>query len=240
MTIEIRHLASSSSGNAYLITDRMFPPEHILIDCGIPFKQLQRMLNHGVSKLVGCLISHEHLDHSKSAVDLMKAGIDVFTSAGTVDVLKLTGHRINRIQPRKQFRMGQRWTILPFEVEHDAVEPFGFLIAHSGGDKLLYVTDSYYVRYKFTGLTHIMVECNYAADILDFNVSKGNVPAPMKKRIRRSHMSIETVKEFLLANDLSMVREIHLLHLSDGNSDAGRFKREIEMLTGKPVYIADK
>ena len=34
--------------------------------------------------------------------------------------------------------------------------------------------------------------------------------------------------------------EIWLLHLSDGNSDAERFKREIMELTGKkePVYIA--
>lgn len=46
------------------------------------------------------------------------------------------------------------------------------------------------------------------------------------------------MKDFLKANDLRHVQEIWLLHLSDGNSDADRFKREIQELTGKPVYIA--
>lgn len=51
-------------------------------------------------------------------------------------------------------------------------------------------------------------------------------------------MSLETAKEFLRANDLSRVQEIWLLHLSDDNSDAERFKREIQGLTDKPVYVA--
>ena len=53
-------------------------------------------------------------------------------------------------------------------------------------------------------------------------------------------MSLETAKDFLRANDLTAVQEIWLCHLSDGNSDAERFKREIQALTGKPVYIAQK
>lgn len=31
-----------------------------------------------------------------------------------------------------------------------------------------------------------------------------------------------------------------LIHLSDGNSNATQFHKEIERLTGKPTYIADK
>ena len=45
-------------------------------------------------------------------------------------------------------------------------------------------------------------------------------------------------KELLKANDLSKVQQIWLLHLSDGNSDEKRFKREIQELTGKPTFIA--
>ena len=85
-----------------------------------------------------------------------------------------------------------------------------------------------------------MVECNYALDILQKNVTAGLVPTALKDRVLRSHFSLENVKEFLKANDLSKVQEIWLLHLSDGNSDAGRFKREIQELTGKEVYIARK
>jgi len=96
------------------------------------------------------------------------------------------------------------------------------------------------VRYKFPGLTHIMIECNYAEDILEANIASGAIDPVLKHRLVRSHFSLEGVKEFLKANDLSQVKEVWLLHLSDGNSDAGRFKREIQELTGKEVYIARK
>ena len=51
-------------------------------------------------------------------------------------------------------------------------------------------------------------------------------------------MELKTVKDFLSANDLSKVIEIHLIHLSSANSDAERFRKEIQAITGKPVYIA--
>lgn len=49
---------------------------------------------------------------------------------------------------------------------------------------------------------------------------------------------LENVKKFLLANDLSKVEAIFLLHLSDNNSNAERFKREVQELTGRMVFIA--
>ena len=113
----------------------------------------------------------------------------------------------------------------------------GFLIA-SSGEKLVFVTDSYYCRYKFRGLTHIMIECNYSEEILERNIAAGLVPEVVGRRLKQSHFSLENVKRFLQANDLNQVREIHLLHLSAINSDTDRFKQEIEALTGRPVYIA--
>src|SRR5690606_20594303 len=125
------------------------------------------------------------------------------------------------------------------ETQHDAQEPLGFLLhSRASNERLLYATDTYYIRYKFPGLTHIMVECNYAADILYENVKRGAVPEVLKNRLLTSHFSLENVKEFLKANDLSRVQEIWLLHLSDGNSDEERFKREVQALTGKPTYVA--
>ena len=176
-------------------------------------------------------------DHSKAVKEIMRAGIDCYISAGTVEALGLSGHRLNIIKAKQQFRIGT-WTALPFDTQHDAAEPLGFLLANQAGDKLLYATDTYYIRYKFHGLTHIMVECNYSLDILKRNVEAGAVPKELKSRILKSHFSLENVKRFLQANDLSKVQEIWLLHLSDNNSDCERFKREVMELTGKPTYIA--
>ncbi|MDN4617639.1 MBL fold metallo-hydrolase [Paenibacillus sp. PsM32] len=234
--IHIRTLASSSSGNAYLITDGH---TDLLIEAGIHYKEIQHALGFEVSRLAGCVVSHEHKDHSLSVPYLLKSGVNVYMSWGTVESLKINSHRIKRIQAKERFAIGT-WTILPFEVEHDAAEPLGFLMINGEGDKLLFATDTSYLRYRFEGLTHIMVECNFALDILYENVASGVVAESVKSRVISSHFSLEHVKDFLRSNDLSHVEEIHLLHLSDHNSDEERFKRELMELTGLPVYIAQK
>ena len=107
-----------------------------------------------------------------------------------------------------------------------------------GLNKMLYLTDCFYSPFRFKNLTLIAVECNYSLDILKRNVDAGAVPKELKSRILKSHFSLENVKKFLLANDLSKVQEIWLLHLSGGNSDAERFKREVQELTGRMVFVA--
>jgi phosphoribosyl 1,2-cyclic phosphodiesterase len=62
----------------------------------------------------------------------------------------------------------------------------------------------------------------------------------MRRRLLRSHFSLENVLDFLKANDMSKVQEIHLLHLSDNNSDEVLFRRRVQEATGKPVYIAGR
>jgi phosphoribosyl 1,2-cyclic phosphodiesterase len=234
--IEITSFGSSSAGNAYRITDGHTP---LLLEAGLKYKDLQRALSFRVSELAGCIISHEHGDHSMAAKDLIRAGVDIYTSQGTADALKLSGHHIRPVSSLKQFTIGT-WTVLPFDVQHDAAEPLGFLLANTSGDKLLFATDTYYIKHRFVGLTHIMVECNYSIKTLNQNIAAGRVPAVLKNRLLRSHFSLENVKDFLRANDLHRVREIHLLHLSDNNSDEELFKREIMALTGKQVFVAGR
>jgi phosphoribosyl 1,2-cyclic phosphodiesterase len=232
--IEITSLASGSSGNCYRVTDGSTP---LLLECGIPWKWIQQGLDFQTSEVAGCLISHEHLDHCKAVKEVTKAGIDCYMSEGTRAALGIDGHRVWTVKAKAHFKVGT-WTFLPFGTQHDVAEPLGFLLGNTAGDKLLYATDTFYVRYRFNGLTHIMCECNYSMDILQENVAAGLVPTELKNRLMKSHFSLANVKEFLRANDLSRVQEIWLIHLSDGNSDAARFKREIQELTGKMVYVA--
>jgi len=118
------------------------------------------------------------------------------------------------------------------------VDEDGYAGTGGEGGRSVRLTDTYYIRYRFRGLTHIAVECNYSLDILKRNVDAGTVPKELKSRILKSHFSLENVKKFLQANDLSRVKEIWLLHLSDGNADAERFHKEIFWLTGKRVHVA--
>src|SRR5699024_8239819 len=219
--------------NAYLLSDGQ---SSILLECGINFREIQIATGFKASDIIGCLVTHEHKDHTKGLKDVLKNGINVYASKGTIDTEGINHHRLKKIEARKQFKIGN-WIIMPFEVEHDAAEPYGFLIAN-GNDKLLFATDTYYVRYKFKGLTHIMVECNYSIEILDSNIVAGYTPPFLKRRLLQSHFSLENVIEFLKVNDLSKLQEIHLLHLSDSNSNEAEFKRKIQEVTGVPVYIA--
>lgn len=232
--IDIQIIGSSSKGNAYLISDGHTP---LLFECGVNFRQIQKATGFKTSSLAGCLITHEHKDHCASIKDVLRAGIDCYMSPGTAEAIGIEHHRIKTVQSKKPFKLGS-WTILPFDVQHDVSEPYGYLLANKNGDKLLFATDTYYIKYKFKGLTHIMVECNYSLEILNENIESGRVPKIMKRRLLRSHFSLENVKDFLNANDLSNVKEIYLLHLSNNNSDEKLFKEEIQAITGKPVYIA--
>ena len=230
MNIEV--FGSSSKGNAYKISDG---ERSLLLEAGIKLNKIKC----DWQSIDGCLITHEHGDHSEYANELLKTtSIDIFTSIGTQEALKLPTYRVNCLEPLKQKQIGN-WSIIPFPTEHDAVEPFGYLIHSSKtNEKLLFATDTYYIRYKFKGITHLMIECNYALDILNENVKNGRIGAYLKNRVLKSHFSLENVKEFIKATDLSELKEVWLLHLSDSNSNAERFKKEIQEITGTPVYIA--
>jgi len=235
--IEIKTLASGSKGNCYWVTDGHTP---LLLECGISMKEIRRGTDFRTAEVEGCLITHEHGDHIKSVNNLLGFGTPCFMSKGTFEKAKIMDIYSSMVcfcEDREQFRVGT-WTILPFEVQHDAVDPLGYLLVNQEGERLLFSTDTFYLRGIFPKLNYIMIECNYALDILNENIRSGRVPAVQKKRLLQSHFSLENVKEFLRANDLSQVKEIHLLHLSDRNSDEERFKREIQELTGKMVFIA--
>ncbi len=87
-------------------------------------------------------------------------------------------------------------------------------------------------------MKHIIIEANYADDILEDNIIKG-VEHPFKRdRLLTSHMELKTTKAVLMAQDLSRVENIILTHLPGQNSDESGFADEIKALTWKPVYAA--
>lgn len=227
-------IASGSTGNCYLVSDG---DSQLMIECGV-IKKVLMQRGVVVSDLDGCLITHSHSDHSKGVDYLLKSGVDCYMSQGTASELDCSGHRVHIVKSLKPFEVAG-WKVLPFDTMHDTKEPLGFLVQSPSGSKLLFATDTGCVKYRFEGLNTIAIECNYDADIVSQAVEEGGTSPFVAKRLYSSHMGLQTAKRMLLANDLSAVREIHLLHLSDGHSDAARFKKEIAAITGKPVYIAD-
>lgn len=222
---------SSSAGNLYRVRSL---GRSILLECGVQLPKIKQALGH-VLDVEACLITHSHLDHARSAADLLRLGVDIYCSLETSGALALKdlSHRMHFVRSGQQFEAGP-FTVMPFSVEHDVPGSLGFLIS-DGHDKLLFAIDTAYIGPRFKGLTCICIECNWSEKTLS-----PSLDPYVKRRLLKSHMSLETCKTFLTAQDLSTVQGIHLLHLSEGNGDAELFKREIQALTGKPVYMAGK
>lgn len=235
--MRLKVLSSGSCGNSYLLETK---EETLIIEAGITYKRIQEGLDFDTGKVVGCLISHEHGDHSKAAIQLMKNGIDVYGSKGTLEELDLEDHyKAKEIKKHEKIKVGG-FTVLPFDVQHDAKEPLGFLIQHKRMGKLLFITDTYYSKYRFKEVDHILVECNYKKEILDSNIEKGTVTEWLSERIIRSHFEIGNVKDFLRSSDLSKTKNIVLIHLSSQNSNEKLFRKEIEKATGRITHIAEE
>lgn len=231
--MKLKTIASGSKGNCYLLeTDK----GSLLIEAGIPIKQIKRALNYNFSNIIGCLISHEHMDHAKSIKDIAKLGIDVYASRGTFEALNCVGHRFIPMVPKQTKVIGE-FEVLPFQTEHDAIEPLGFLIRYRD-KKLLFATDTCYLRYKFLGLTHLAIECNYVRSIMEDMLNQGLIDIKRATRTMKSHMSLENLVEFLKANDLSKVQELYLLHLSDDNSNIDIIKNEIRKVYTGSLIVA--
>lgn len=227
-------LGSDSNGNCYILqTDK----EALIIEAGVRFSEVKKALKWQLSKVVGAVITHEHNGHAKYVRDFVSNGItvlalpSVFRAKG-IDSLSFR----KEIEPMHGYIVGS-FRVFAMPVCHD-VPCVGFIIEHEDMGRMLFVTDTMMLEYRVPGLNHILLEANYAEDILDTKIEAGSVPLSMKPRLIHSHMEIETTKGILRANDLSGVNEIVLIHLSNGNSDERRFVREVQETSGKPVYAA--
>lgn len=233
--LDIKIIGTGSSGNAYRIDDGS---SHLLLDAGLPLKRIQEAIGFTASRLAGVLVTHEHGDHIKAASDLMKMGVPVYMTQGTADAAMLSGHYLRAVTPLQEITIGS-YSVIPFNVVHDAVEPVGFLIqSNVTGAKLIYATDTHRIPYRFKGITHAMIECNFIDDLLVDNVEEGSVG--YGNRLYGNHMELETVVTFVKGLEPGTLKEVYLLHLSDKNSDEKRMKEAVQRATGVAVYVAQK
>jgi phosphoribosyl 1,2-cyclic phosphodiesterase len=190
------------------------------------------------SSFDGCLVSHGHGDHCKSAKDVIKNGIDLWATSEAFEQMKIerNHYRIHAVYPGRHFMIATHWLVHPFDTVHDAPGSVGYVIS-DGQDKLVFLTDTGFCKYTIPGMSMLMIEANFSEEILKHNIDSGSVHPAVGRRVRENHMSIERVVDFLAANDTSRLREIRLLHLSDGNSHADLFKKTIQKATGIPVFV---
>lgn len=234
--MELQIIGTGSSGNAYVLRAG---GSALLLDAGLPIRQLIRAVPDWKC-LDGCLITHEHGDHAKSAEAVAQMGVKTYCSAGTAEAIRSDGclTPLNAVQMLSAISVGE-FTVLPFETQHDAAEPCGYLIRHDPtGEVSLYATDTYYLKHTFPGVHYWIVECNYIDEVIDGQQEDGELTAALRHRLKKSHMSFRRLLDALRANDLSKTRTIVLVHLSDERSDERAMVKAVKEVTGLEEVIA--
>lgn len=110
---------------------------------------------------------------------------------------------------------------------------YGFLITHLEMGKMLYATDTAFIKWRFKGLNHILLGVNYDKSMIkDMDERKSHVLT--------GHMELQTAKDFIKSNLNEDLRNIILCHLSETNADKEHFINEIEKVANCPICVAHK
>lgn len=211
--MNLKVLGSGSSGNCYILEN---DNEALIIEAGIPFLEVKKELDFNVKKIVGVIVSHCHLDHSKFIGEYEKVGIPLFKPYEDFSRIKLWGGFI----------------IKPVELVHD-VPCFGFYIKHPDMGTMVYASDTEYIKYRFKGLHHILVECNYDKKLIPDD-------AVNRSHVMTGHMELQTTLEFLRVNNNPDLRNVLLLHMSQNNANPEEFVAAAEKVVQCPVLAAEK
>ncbi len=215
--MKLKCIATGSSGNCYNLTSNS--GETLIIDCGIPIKEIKKGLNWNIRSVVGCIVSHAHSDHSKAVKDLCDMGIPVFAPYITEKPMKI-GNGDFRIQAFDLTTLDGRWTHT--NADGSECPCYGFLITHPEMGRMLYITDTELIKWKFKGINHILLGTNYDKDLVNVdNQSKAN-------HVFRGHLSIDTACEFVKSNNSNYLQNVIMCHLSSENADKDLFIKKMK------------
>ena len=210
--MELITIGTGSKGNCYLM--RRNNGRYIALDCGMPWNKVLIGCNFLPIKIDLALYTHQHKDHSKYITAFLKNGIPVFGP-----------HNFKPGKVKKYYDI----SFVAFEVPHD-VPCYGYLI-QVDGEKLIYITDFGYCRYKFLSqeVDHWLVACNH--------IEAPNILEEKYRHVVTGHSSLNTVKDLLTANQTDKMRNVIICHYSE-DTDIDRIEQEIKETVGNGVVVS--
>lgn len=231
MTLTV--LGSSSAGNGYLLTTQN-KSETLIIELGVPFKEVLQAVGYDLSKIAGAVVTHEHGDHAKAVPEALRRGVKVLGS----ESLHKTPHPYAIVaRPQKSYQVGS-FKVFPLEVYHD-VPCYSYVITHEEMGRLLFITDTMHFPYTVKGVTHLMIEANYQDELLQEAISNGTTFHGMRGRLEFSHMEFSHTLDVIKRHEATTpLDEVVLLHLSGSHADPRQMREQVQAETGIPTHIA--
>lgn len=229
--MKLKCIATGSTGNCYTLTSDS--GETLILDCGIPIKEIKKGLNWNIKDVVGVLCTHQHLDHSKSVEEFIDMGIPV---CRPYEVLLMNQFLVNSyftVRPFDLTTIDGRWTHT--NADGSECPCYGFLITHPEMGRLLYITDCEFIKWRFKDIDHILLGVNYDKEMVDrSNPAKNN-------HVFRGHLEIGTACDFVKANYSDNLQNVIMCHLSSENSDRDSFIEKMKKVAcGANVDVAER
>lgn len=169
--IRLSVLASSSKGNVTVLSGG---GSYLMIDAGISALRIRRGLSEcglSVRDVSGIFLTHEHMDHICGlGVLSRKDPLQLYCSRYLSRDLAAAAPRaaLHYIEPGSAVQVGP-FSITPFSVSHDALDPLGFLV-ECDGVCLGYITDTGRIPSEALALLRhadaLYLESNYDPDML--------------------------------------------------------------------------
>lgn len=219
----VRCIGTGSSGNSYALYDN--DGKILLLDLGLARKEILKGIDFNVSDVAGAVVSHEHGDHAKAVKDFENMGIPIFAPYRSLDPMSFKDSSQVKVQAFDLTDKNGKF----MHTNNDGSECpcFGFLIEHEDMGKLLYITDTELVKWRFSGINHILISCNYQKKYISDSAKRTHV--------LRGHMELETVKDFIRANKSNSLRTVILCHLSGDSANPEECLSEVQKVVGEGV-----
>ena len=226
--MKLKCIATGSSGNCYLL--QADNGETLILDCGIPIKEIKKGLDWNIKDVVGVLCTHQHSDHNKSLKDFINMGIPVFAPYLSLESMKMETEF--NIRMFDLTTIDGSWTHT--NADGTPCPIYGFLITHREMGRMLYITDCELIKWKFRDINHILLGVNYDKDLVDTDNPKAN-------HVFRGHLSIDTACDFVKANDSDSLQNVIMCHLSSENADKDSFIAKMKnAVNGANVDVAEQ
>lgn len=210
-------ISSGSNANCYFLINSK--QEILILDAGV---KLDKLINNkyfsSFRKVVGCLITHQHKDHSLSVEDFKLAGVEVL------------GYM--NMQAQKKYRLGD-YIIIPFSVVHD-VKNYGYIIKDENSSKLFVYATDFSDLPLIANISNWLIECNYCDDLWEENLLNDKPNYGYLGRVRESHMGLDALDNYF-SKIKTRPNKIILCHLSqNGNADKNKM---IETMSKYAEYV---
>jgi phosphoribosyl 1,2-cyclic phosphodiesterase len=229
-------LASGSKGNCIYIKagDRS-----LLIDVGLSGREIERRMQGRclpLDQLQAIVVSHEHADHVRGVGVLARRyRLPVYIAMATQNAAV---SQLGKLPRACHFNPGTPFTIPPFtlhpfSVSHDAVDPVGFAI-NIDGCRIGIATDlgmaTGLVKEHLKDCHFLVLEANHDPEML----INGPYPWPLKQRIRgrNGHLSNEAAEALLRSVVSVNLKHVVLGHLSEINNTSSQALKVVTQAVG--------